>query len=134
MKTLTIVLEAPEGSLAKISGLLGDAGINIVDIDAGEVENTGIMHVTVDSDEFENAHNLLREAGYQVMPQEVLLVRVEDKPGELAKLAVRLTEAKVNVRSMRIVKRENGTSLCAIVPEPFDIARALLAEYIVKAV
>lgn len=133
MKTLTVVLDKPKGSLVKISQLLGDADINIVDIDAGEVEHTGIMHVTVEEPEFEKAHHLLRDSGYQVMPEEVLLVRVKDKPGELAKLAVQLTEAKVNVRSMRIVKREKGTSLCAIVPEPFDIARALLAEHIVNA-
>lgn len=133
MITISIVMKDSEGALVKISQLLGDAGVNIHDIDAEELEKSGVMHVTVSDADREKTHYLLRDTGYQVMPQEVLLVKVDDRPGGLAKLAVKLTEAKVNVRSMRIVKREDGFSLCAIVPEPFDIAKALLQDYVVEA-
>jgi hypothetical protein len=131
MKNLTIILEDSRNALAKISGLLAEAEVNIEEIDAEEVENTSVMHLTIADDTTDKAYETLRDAGYQVMPQNVLLVRVEDKPGGLAKLAVLLMEAKVNVRSMRIVKREDGECLCAIVPEPFEIAKAVLADKVV---
>jgi len=133
MKHLTVVLDQTEGALAKVSQTLGNANINITAIDAEEIDKQGVMHIGVDDEQLQPAYEVLREAGFQVMPQTVLLVRVEDKPGGLAKLAVLLAEAKVNVRSMRIVKREDGSSLCAIVPEPFDIAKAVLADKVVAA-
>jgi hypothetical protein len=126
MKSMTIILEDSEGALAKISRLLGEADINITDIDAEEVCKTAVINLAVEPAEFEAAENLLRKAGYQVIPQEALLIQVEDKPGSLAKIAVRLADAKVNVRSMRIIVRQGSQSICAIVPEPYDIAAALL--------
>lgn len=133
MQTMSLVMANTEGALAKISKLLADADVNISDIDAEELDSCGVMRVSVSDEDFRKVHYLLRDNGYQVMPQEVLLVRVDDKPGGLAKLAVRLAEAKVNVRSMRIVKREDGLSLCAIVPEPFDVARAMLQDCVVES-
>lgn len=133
MKYLTIVLEESDGALAKISSLLADSSINIEEIDAEEIDRNGVIHIAINDESTQAAYETLRDAGYQVMPQTVLLVQVEDKPGGLAKIAVTLAEAKVNVRSMRIVKREDGISLCAIVPEPLEIAKAVLADKVVAA-
>lgn len=127
---LTIVMENRPGAIAEVSQKLADHHINILQINVDGLEKNGVLHLAVD--QFEKALELLREAGYHVMPEEVLLVQLEDKPGSLASLAVKLADAKVNVRSMRIVKRENGLCLCSIVPEPIDIARALLVDRIVS--
>lgn len=133
MKQLTVVLAEAEGALARMSTVLAEAGVNLLDIDAEEIDHIGVAHLSVANEDFAKAHEVLRDSGHQVMPEEVLLVKIEDKPGGLAKLAVKLADAKVNVRSMRIVKREDGYSLAAIVPEPADIARAVLADMVVEA-
>lgn len=127
---LTIVMENRTGAIAEVTKLLADHQINITQINVDGLEKNGVLHLAVD--EFDKALEVLRGAEYQVMPEEVLLVQVDDKPGGLASLAVKLADAKVNVRSMRIVKRENGICLCAIVPEPIDIARALLVGQLVS--
>ena len=114
-----------------MSTALADANVNLLDIDVKGTESIGVAIITVSDEEFETAHEALRESGHQVMPQEVLLVKLEDKPGGLAQLAVKLADAKVNVRSMRIVKREDDYCLAAIVPEPVDIARAVLIDVVV---
>jgi hypothetical protein len=129
---LTIVIENRTGVLAEISRLMAVHHINIIHINAGGQENCGVLHLGVEGEDFANALEVLRRAEYQVIPEEVLLVQVEDQPGGLAAIAVKLADAKVNVRSMRIVKRENGFCLCAIVPEPLEIARAILADKIVS--
>jgi hypothetical protein len=127
---LTIVMENRTGAIAEVTQLLAEHHINITQINVDGLEKNGVLHLAVD--QFEKALEVLRDGGYQVMPEEVLLVQVEDKPGGLASLAVKLADAKVNVRSMRIVKRENGICLCAIVPEPIDIARDLLVDKLVS--
>lgn len=129
MQQLTVIMENRTGAIAEITGLLAKHHININQINVDGLEKNGVLHIGVD--EFDKALEVLRTAEYQVMPEEVLLVQVEDRPGGLAGLAVMLAEAKVNVRSMRIVKRENGYCLCAIVPEPIDIARAVLVDKLV---
>ncbi|MDG1287175.1 MAG: ACT domain-containing protein [Rickettsiales bacterium] len=131
MKKLTVVVFEMEGALARMSTALADANVNLLDIDVKGTESIGVAIITVSDEEFETAHEALRESGHQVMPQEVLLVKLEDKPGGLAQLAVKLADAKVNVRSMRIVKREDDYCLAAIVPEPVDIARAVLIDVVV---
>jgi hypothetical protein len=127
---LTVVMENRTGAIAEITQLLADHHINITQINVDGLEKNGVLHLAVD--EFDKALEVLRNAEYQVMPEEVLLVQVPDVPGGLASLAVKLADAKVNVRSMRIVKRENGICLCAIVPEPIDLARALLVGQLVS--
>jgi hypothetical protein len=126
---LTIVMENRTGAIAEVTQKLAEYHINILQINVDGLEKNGVLHLAVD--QFEKALEILRDAGYHVMPEEVLLVQLEDKPGSLAALAVKLADAKVNVRSMRIVKREGGHCLCAIVPEPIDIARALLVDKLV---
>ena len=130
-KKLTVVLLEIEGGLAKMTSALAAIDINLLDINAEEVENVGVARLEIAADDFAAAFEALRDAGLQVMPQEVVLVKLDDKAGSLAKLAVKLADAKVNVRSMRIVKREEGYCLAAIVPEPADIARAVLADKLV---
>ncbi len=124
MQQLTVIMENRTGAIAEVTGVLAKANINITQMNVDGLEKNGVIHLGVD--EFDRALEVLREGGYQVVPEEVLLVEVEDKPGGLASLAVTLAEAKVNVRSIRIVKREDGKCLCAIVPEPIEIARAVL--------
>ena len=130
-KKLTVVLLEIEGGLAKMTSALAAIDINLLDINAEEVDNVGVARLEIAADDFAAAFEALRDAGLQVMPQEVVLVKLDDKAGSLAKLAVKLADAKVNVRSMRIVKREEGYCLAAIVPEPADIARAVLADKLV---
>ena len=130
-KKLTIVLLKIEGALARLTTILADADINITDMDAAELDDIGVAHVTVADADFEKTHELLRDSGHQVMPQQVLLVKIEDKPGGLAQLAVKLADAHVNVRSMRIVRREDGYCLAALVAEPSDVAKSVLVNELV---
>ncbi len=131
MKKLTVVVFEMEGALARMSTALAEASVNLLDIDVKDTKDIGVAIIAVSDEEFETAHEALRDSGHQVMPQQVLLVKLEDKPGGLAQLAVKLADAKVNVRSMRIVKRQDDYCLAAIVPEPMDVARAVLMDNLV---
>ena len=73
----------------------------------------------------------LREHGFQAITQDVILVRLEDKPGALAEVAKRLSDAGLDLRSMHIVRREAGKTLAGLVASDPAKATEVLRELLV---
>lgn len=128
-KRITVVLDDHHFVLADLSALLGNADINIEAMDADSVKNHGIIHLVVDR--YDEALRILREADYHAFADDAMVIRVEDRPGALAKVAVRFKEAAIDIRSLRLVKREDGFCFVSIVSESPDDARELVRPYLV---
>ena len=124
MRQITIVTESRRGLTADISELLAAADINIETLDAEEVEGADV--VTLSVDHYNRALAALRDAGYPAVTEDALLVRVEDEPGALAKVAVKFKEADIHVRSIRIIRRHNGWGIIAISTERTEAAKAIV--------
>ncbi len=96
MWDLTVKLENQPGTIADLGEALGAAGINIHGVCGFPCEGAGIIHVLVDdpdaSKEAFAAAEL--EAGSE---RPVLVIDLEDRPGELGKHARRMADAGVNV-------------------------------------
>jgi hypothetical protein len=94
---LTIYLDDQPGELARLTAVLGDAGVNIegycaVTSGGGQ----GEVHLLVEDEAA--AFSALGEAGIDVASeQEVIVVPVENRPGVLSDTARRLGDAGVNV-------------------------------------
>lgn len=131
MKQITILARKDPGELARVAGILGDAGVNIEEIDAERVEETGIIVLSVDR--YDDAIRALHDRGLRVVTQDALVIRLEDKPGALATIARRLRDAGIDVRSMHILHRESGASLVSLVVTDQDTARRVLADVLVRA-
>jgi len=71
--------------------------------------------ITLSVDRYDAALKALREEGFQAITQDALLVRLEDKPGALAKIAVRFQEQAIQLRSMHIIQRRKGHAHVSIV-------------------
>jgi hypothetical protein len=95
-KDLKVILEDKPGSLAKLGEVLGVAGVNIEGICGTTVEGKGVIHVLV-----EDAIKARRalEANHIQVPDEldVLVLEVEDRPGNLGNIARRLAVANINI-------------------------------------
>lgn len=131
MKQITILARKDPGELARVAGILGDAGVNIEEIDAERVEETGIIVLSVDR--YDDAIRALHDRGLRVVTQDALVIRLEDRPGALATIARRLRDAGIDVRSMHILHRESGASLVSLVVTDQDTARRVLADVLVRA-
>ena len=129
MREIIVILDNRPGALAEMAELLGKEGINITDLDVEASVERGAASLTVDR--YEEAIAALRRAGFRAVSAEALVVRVRDEPGALAKLAKRLAEAGVNMRSLRLLRRGEDHSLVAIVCDDQQKARQLLADVIV---
>ncbi|HMD87995.1 MAG TPA: ACT domain-containing protein [Anaerolineaceae bacterium] len=95
-KDLTVILEDKPGMLAHLGEVLGRAGVNIEGICGMRFENKGVVHVLVE--EGTKARKALEVNHIQVSEeQDVMVVEVEDRPGNLGNIARRLAAAAVNI-------------------------------------
>ncbi|MBL69849.1 MAG: hypothetical protein CMO74_15635 [Verrucomicrobiales bacterium] len=129
MKQITIVTESRRGLTADIAALLAREEINIETLNALEVEGADVLLMTVD--QYNRALMVLRDAGYPAVTEDALLVRLEDEPGALAKVAMDFKEADIPVRSIRIIRRSQGWGIIAISTDQVEAARKLLKDSLI---
>ena len=129
MKQITILTRKDPAELTRVATLLGDAGVNIEEVDAERVEETGIVVLSVDR--YDDALRVLADNGLHAITQDALVIRLDDRPGALASIARKLRDSNVDVRSMHILRRDASTSLVSLVASDNAKARALLADVVV---
>ncbi len=101
---LTIILEDRPGTLADVAEALGKAGVNIDGHCALPCEGVGVLHILVE--DTATSLKAIEEAGFEVRDERpVLVLEVEDRPGELGKIARRTAEAGVNVDFIYLATR-----------------------------
>ena len=94
---ITVTLEDRPGTLAYLGEATGAAGINI-DGACGFLCEEGakaVFHFLVEDPAA--ARQAFEAAGGYVGEREVLVVDVDDRPGELGRIARRITDAGVNI-------------------------------------
>jgi len=93
---LTVILEDRPGTLAELGETLGEAGINIEGICGIPVDGKGVIHILVENGEA--AKEALSMKGMEVGDaREVLVIEIEDKPGEFGRICRKISGAGVNV-------------------------------------
>jgi hypothetical protein len=125
MKQIVILSEGRPGIVADATIALGERGVNIASIDAETHQGVSVVRMTVS--DLDLALRLLRDAGLHAFHEEVILVRVEDKPGALARIARRLKDAGLELSSLRIVSRDGAHGVAALSCDDVPKARALLS-------
>lgn len=120
MKQITVLVRNEIGVAAQVASALAERGVNIEKFEIEGVEDRGVLVLTVDK--YDEALRALRDHGFHAITQDTLLIRLEDRPGALAKIAVRLKNAGLDLRSMHIVRRGAGVTLASLVTS--DQARA----------
>lgn len=101
---LTIILKDRPGTLADVAEALGKAGVNIDGNCGFPCEGVGVFNILVE--DTATARKAIEGAGFEVRDERpVLVLEVEDRPGELGKIARRIAEAGVNVDLVYLATR-----------------------------
>jgi hypothetical protein len=129
MKSLTIIREDTPGLLAEVTSLLEEKGIGVIDFAAQAVGHTAVISLTVKP--YRKTFRMLSDAGYRVIANEHLLVRLDKHAGALAELSRRLADAKVDVRGMHIVNSDENAGIVALETASLDRAREVLKDSLV---
>jgi len=104
-KQFSVFLVNEPGTLAGLTSLLGENGVNIFALTlTGGIDHGYVRMVT---DDHERARRVLDEAGYVFFERDVVLVTIPNRPGALAKVSRLWSENGINVEYV----------YCAAVPE-----------------
>ena len=131
MKQITIVTESRPGVVAEISELLAAAEVNIETLDAEAVGSSSIINLTVD--QYDAALRAFSQSNFHAISEDALVVQLEDRPGELARIMRRFNEAQINLRSVRIIRRDQGRSIVAIATSRTTEAMELVKDVLVSS-
>ena len=95
-KDLTVTLEDHPGALADLGEALGKASINIDGLCGIPGGGKGVVHFLVE--DVAGARRALEDVGIHVEGEsDVLVVDVQDRPGELGKTCRKIADAGVNI-------------------------------------
>ncbi len=131
MKEITVIAKNQPGEVAHLANVLAERGINIEDIDAETNGSSGLIHLVVD--QYDEALRALRDADFQAITEDALVIKLDDKPGALAKVASRFGAEKINLRSMHIMEREPGQYvIVSLVTENNLLAAELVKDVAVR--
>ena len=118
---IVVMADNQVGVIADITAVLANAGINLESINTEANSEHGAVVLTTDNSD--HALYVLNQAGYKAVGDEVLVLRLRDEPGALAKVAENLKQAGVNIQSMHILNRHGGYAMIALTTN--DRARTL---------
>lgn len=93
---LVISGQSKPGALARVTAVLGEAGVNIKAFSAPEVTGTGELRLLVA--DLDGARAALRSAKIKFGEETALLLSLENKPGALRKVAELLMRSRINVK------------------------------------
>ena len=94
-KQLTVWIAAGPGELGRISKSLADAQVNVTAF--SYQQRTGDSPLRLQVDQHAKTRKLLQDLGLRVTEEEVLRVTVADKPGTLAEISSRLSDAGIRL-------------------------------------
>lgn len=124
VKQLTLTALSKPGVLARICGVLSDAGVNLVAICAADGDGRSKLRMVVSDPA--RAKQALAAAKIRCGEEAALLLTLDDKPGSLGRVAARLAAAKINIRCTYATTGGGGTAqVVLVVPNPDKAERAL---------
>ena len=95
VKQISVFVESRPGHLRRILDAFESAGVNVRGFSASDTGDYGIARFIVDDPD--RALAVLKGAGAACTQTEVLCVRLEDRPGELARVMGILADCGINV-------------------------------------
>jgi len=94
-KQLAIFLDNRPGMLARLADALAAAKINIYAISTSDTVDHSVIRLVLS--DYRKALHLFEEHGTLVVDDDVLVIDGSNKPGELARIAHKLADAKINI-------------------------------------
>lgn len=95
LKQLAVFVANRPGTLARISAMLAQHGINIQGLAVADAVDHAVLRFIVDKPA--RAMIVLGEAGLLVLETDIIALHLTNRPGEMSELGDRLSQAGVNI-------------------------------------
>ncbi|MCL2010331.1 MAG: acetolactate synthase [Synergistaceae bacterium] len=125
---ISIFIENKLGALAEVTGVMGDAGIDLRALSLADTTEFGVLRLIVDDPK--RAYSLLREGGFVVSMTQALTVPIDDVPGGLATALKVLTDENVSVEyAYAFISRRKGKAYVVLRVEDNEYAQGILVKH-----
>ena len=124
LKEFDVYVQDKPGELAKVCELLGNNGVNIKAISSERTQSRPQIRIVTEDEA--TTRSALKRLGIHFEENEVMNIRLPDRPGELGKMARRLAKSMVNVDSIYILSKENGMTEMALTVDNIKKAQEAL--------
>ncbi|MGO8674865.1 MAG: ACT domain-containing protein [Limisphaerales bacterium] len=94
-KQLAVFLDNRPGTLANVTQALAEAKINVYAIATSDTVDHTVIRLVVS--DYRKALHVFEEHGTLVVEDDVVMVEGSNKPGELAQVARKLANARINI-------------------------------------
>lgn len=122
MKEVTIIAKNDVGSLAVVAEALSGVGVNIEAISAYAQDNKAVFRVLT-NDSTTAIKTLGRIPNITATESDILILKMQNRPGELGKITRKLANNAINLESVYIVGKTNDFTEVAIKPSVKDFER-----------
>ncbi len=129
---ISIFLENKAGRLAEVTSTLAKASINIMALSLADTSDFGILRLIVD--DHEKAKTVLKDNGFTVGVNTVLVAEVPHVPGGLDKILQYFSSAGVNVEYMYAYVQRSDNAIMVFRCSNEDAAIKALTENGVKLI
>lgn len=129
MKNITIVADDKVGLLADISYVLAKSKINIETITVEVISAKAVISLGL-SDGV-RGKEVIEAAGYKVENPETIVVKLNERNGELNKVTTLLTKEGVQVKNVKILTKDNTYSIVAFMVDKQKRAAIILKSYLI---
>jgi hypothetical protein len=121
VKQVSVFLENKSGRLNEVTQILGDAGLNMSAFTIADTSDFGILRLIVSDPD--RAKDVLKKNNFAVQTTEVILVKMPNVPGGLAKMLNILNAEKVFIEYMYAFSNSEDTAV--IVLRPTDLQKCI---------
>lgn len=111
-KQLSVFLENRPGVLAKICGILSEAGVNINALSVHDTVDNAVVRLVVDQPT--KALLLLEQEELYILEQDVVVLYVDNEPGILSQIAIKLARADINISYAYCTAGPRQTAGCIV--------------------
>jgi len=128
MKSLTIVADDRVGLLSDISYVLGKSKINIESISVDVIGNKAVIVLTIKNSD--KAREVLTGSGYSIEEDSVLVLKLDDKPGELNRITSLLADSGISIQNVQILSRDGSQTVIGVVVDKPKKAEKILSDFL----
>jgi hypothetical protein len=124
IKQFDVMVQDKPGEVAHIAEALAKGAVNIKGIATERGPTSPMLHIITDDDA--STRKALTNAGFQFKEKDIFVVGLQNKAGELAKIAKKLERGGINVDSLFILAGGSGQTEIAIgVDKPAEAMKIL---------
>ncbi|MCG7845157.1 MAG: hypothetical protein MIO90_06990 [Methanomassiliicoccales archaeon] len=123
-KQFDVYVQDRPGEILRVAEALAHNAVNIRGIASDVGGGKPKVHIITDDDG--SARSALKAAQLEFSEQDVIVVAMADRPGELAKLTKKLARGGVNIHSLFMLGHRSPLEELAITVDRMDEAKRLL--------